>query len=164
MDNICPTEYADVVILSAGELCCERMRFGLIPVWAKRNNAEAWRKSMLTFNARCETVLDLASYRGPILKQRCLTMPSVTINARDLRCPAAKSYGEQETFNPDTAFITARLGAMADTLMRRVREDWKSIRAGCCHGTCASARAFTDRRSRSAACGRPQASGAMPSR
>lgn len=45
--------------------------------------------------------------------------------------PAAKSYGEQETFNQDTTdtvFITARLRAMADTLMRRVREDGKSIR------------------------------------
>lgn len=45
--------------------------------------------------------------------------------------PAAKSYGEQETFTQDTtdtAFITARLRAMADTLMRRVREDGKSIR------------------------------------
>lgn len=45
--------------------------------------------------------------------------------------PAAKSYGEQETFaqdTTDTAFITARLRAMADTLMRRVREDGKSIR------------------------------------
>jgi DNA polymerase-4 len=45
--------------------------------------------------------------------------------------PAAKSYGEQETFNQDTtdtAFIIARLRSMADTLMRRVREDGKSIR------------------------------------
>ena len=45
--------------------------------------------------------------------------------------PAAKSYGEQETFaqdTTDTAFIIARLRAMADTLMRRVREDHKSIR------------------------------------
>ncbi len=45
--------------------------------------------------------------------------------------PAAKSYGEQETFHQDTTdttFITARLRAMADTLMRRVREDGKSIR------------------------------------
>lgn len=45
--------------------------------------------------------------------------------------PAAKSYGEQETFSQDTtdtAFIIARLRAMADTLMRRVREDRKSIR------------------------------------
>ncbi len=45
--------------------------------------------------------------------------------------PAAKSYGEQETFaqdTTDTVFITARLRAMADTLVRRVREDGKSIR------------------------------------
>lgn len=45
--------------------------------------------------------------------------------------PAAKSYGEQETFaqdTTDTAFIIARLRAMADTLMRRVRQDGKSIR------------------------------------
>ncbi len=45
--------------------------------------------------------------------------------------PAAKSYGEQETFaqdTTDTTFIIARLRAMADTLMRRVREDRKSIR------------------------------------
>ena len=45
--------------------------------------------------------------------------------------PAAKSYGEQETFHQDTTdtvFIIARLRAMADTLMRRVREDGKSIR------------------------------------
>ncbi|MFN0080861.1 MAG: DNA polymerase III subunit alpha [Prosthecobacter sp.] len=45
--------------------------------------------------------------------------------------PAAKSYGEQETFQQDTtdtAFIIARLRGMADTLMRRVREDGKSIR------------------------------------
>jgi DNA-directed DNA polymerase III PolC len=45
--------------------------------------------------------------------------------------PAAKSYGEQETFpqdTTDTVFIVARLRAMADTLMRRVRQDGKSIR------------------------------------
>lgn len=45
--------------------------------------------------------------------------------------PAAKSYGEQETFpqdTTDTTFIVARLRAMADTLMRRVRQDGKSIR------------------------------------
>lgn len=45
--------------------------------------------------------------------------------------PAAKSYGEQETFHEDTTdtgFILARLRAMIDTLLRRVREDGKSIR------------------------------------
>ena len=52
---------------------------------------------------------------------------------RPVVCEAAeaKSYGEQETFNEDTTdevFITARLRTMADTLMRRVRSDGKSIR------------------------------------
>ncbi|MBB5030534.1 DNA polymerase III subunit alpha [Prosthecobacter vanneervenii] len=45
--------------------------------------------------------------------------------------PAAKSYGEQETFvqdTTDTAFILARLRAMTDALMSRVRQDGKSIR------------------------------------
>ena len=45
--------------------------------------------------------------------------------------PEAKGYGEQETFNQDTTdtvFIVARLRAMVDGLMRRVRKDGKSIR------------------------------------
>ena len=55
------------------------------------------------------------------------------LDGRPVVCdaPAAKSYGEQETFHQDTtdtAFILARLRAMADTLMRRVRQDHKSIR------------------------------------
>jgi nucleotidyltransferase/DNA polymerase involved in DNA repair len=55
------------------------------------------------------------------------------LNTRPVVCddPEAKSYGEQETFaqdTTDTAFIIARLRAMADTLMRRVRQDGKSIR------------------------------------
>ncbi len=54
-------------------------------------------------------------------------------DARPVICeaPAAKSYGEQETFDQDTTdttFILARLRAMIDGLMRRVREDGKSIR------------------------------------
>ncbi|MBB5039823.1 DNA polymerase III subunit alpha [Prosthecobacter dejongeii] len=55
------------------------------------------------------------------------------LDARPVICeaPAAKSYGEQETFpqdTTDTAFIVARLRAMVDTLMQRVRQDGKSIR------------------------------------
>ena len=44
---------------------------------------------------------------------------------------AAKSYGEQETFAADTTdpdFIEATLCRMADSLMRKVREEGKSIR------------------------------------
>jgi DNA-directed DNA polymerase III PolC len=55
------------------------------------------------------------------------------VDLRPVVCdaPAAKSYGEQDTFGQDTtdtAFILARLRTMADGLMRRVREDGKSIR------------------------------------
>jgi putative SOS response-associated peptidase YedK len=48
------------------------MRFGLIPAWAKGSKAEVSRKFLHTFNARCESVFELASYRGPVLRQRCL--------------------------------------------------------------------------------------------
>jgi putative SOS response-associated peptidase YedK len=72
VNNICPTDYADVVTRSGGDAGFERMRFGLIPAWAKGSKAEVSKKFLHTFNARCESVFDLASYRGPILKQRCL--------------------------------------------------------------------------------------------
>jgi putative SOS response-associated peptidase YedK len=72
VNNICPTDYADVVTLGGGEVGFERMRFGLIPAWAKGSKAEVSKKFLHTFNARCESVFELASYRGPILKQRCL--------------------------------------------------------------------------------------------
>ncbi len=72
VNNICPTDYADVLTMAAGEIGVERMRFGLVPSWAKGNKAEASKKFVHTFNARCESVFELASYRGPILRQRCL--------------------------------------------------------------------------------------------
>ncbi len=55
------------------------------------------------------------------------------LDTRPVVCdaPETKSYCEQDTFSQDTtdqAFIIARLRAMADTLMRRVRQDGKSIR------------------------------------
>ncbi len=58
---------------------------------------------------------------------------SLGIDTRPVVCeaPDAKSYGTQESFNEDTTdtvFIIARLRAMADALMRRVRADGKSIR------------------------------------
>ena len=72
VNNICPTDYADVLTMEAGEIGMERMRFGLVPSWAKGSKAEVAKKFGLTFNARCESVFELASYRGPILRQRCL--------------------------------------------------------------------------------------------
>lgn len=72
LNNICPTDYADVLTMQAGEMGVERMRFGLVPSWAKGSKKEVAKKFVHTFNARCESVFDLASYRGPILRQRCL--------------------------------------------------------------------------------------------
>lgn len=70
--NICPSDYGDALMMIDGEPVIERMRFGLIPHWAKGGKRDVWRKFMVTFNARCETVFDLASYRKPIRTQRCL--------------------------------------------------------------------------------------------
>lgn len=72
LHNLCPTDYADVFTLNAGELIAERMRFGLIPTWAKGTKAEVVKKFRLTFNARSETIFDLASFRTPIKSRRCL--------------------------------------------------------------------------------------------
>lgn len=72
LNNLCPTEYADVLTLVAGETGVERMRFGLVPAWAKGNKTEVAKKFAHTFNARCESIFDLASYRTAILKRRCL--------------------------------------------------------------------------------------------
>ena len=70
--NICPTDYADVLTMQADEVGIERMRFGLVPSWAKGSKKEVAKKFGLTFNARCESIFELASYRSPILRQRCL--------------------------------------------------------------------------------------------
>jgi putative SOS response-associated peptidase YedK len=72
INNICPTDYADVLTMDGGDLGVERMRFGLVPNWAKGSKAEVSKKFAHTFNARCESVFDLASYRRPILQRRCL--------------------------------------------------------------------------------------------
>lgn len=72
LNNICPTDYADVLTMDGGEIAVERMRFGLVPAWAKGTKKDVAKKFGHTFNARCESVFELASYRVPILRQRCL--------------------------------------------------------------------------------------------
>lgn len=72
VNNICPTDYADVLTLVGDEVGFERMRFGLVPSWAKGSKAEVGKKFVHTFNARCESVFELASYRRPIMQRRCL--------------------------------------------------------------------------------------------
>lgn len=70
--NLCPTDYADALTFHEDGLEARRIRFGLIPHWARGGKAEVWRKFMMTFNARCETVFELASYRQPVRQRRCL--------------------------------------------------------------------------------------------
>ncbi len=57
INNICPTDYADVLTFAGGELGIDRMRFGLVPGWAKGTKAEVGKKFVHTFNARCESIL-----------------------------------------------------------------------------------------------------------
>ncbi|GAA5135174.1 hypothetical protein GCM10023213_08010 [Prosthecobacter algae] len=70
--NLCPTDYADVLTMEESELVATRMRFGLIPSWAKGGKAEVNKKFRLTFNARSETIFELASYRHSVMQRRCL--------------------------------------------------------------------------------------------
>jgi putative SOS response-associated peptidase YedK len=85
--NICPTDYADVLLVDGGELVMERMRFGLIPAWARGGKREVERKFGFTFNARCESVFELASFRAAILQRRCLVPVSGWHEWPDRACP-----------------------------------------------------------------------------
>jgi len=72
INNICPTDYAEVLTMTDGEIGIARMRFGLVPSLAKGTKAEVGKKFVHTFNARCVSIFELASFRSPILRQRCL--------------------------------------------------------------------------------------------
>ncbi len=52
INNICPTDYADVVTMDGGDFGVGRMRFGLVSSWAKGSKAEVSKKFLHTFNAR----------------------------------------------------------------------------------------------------------------
>jgi len=70
--NIAPTQLAPVIIATAAGNVCQRMRFGLIPFFAKGIAGQ-----YSTINARAETVETTASYRGPWKRgQRCLVLAS----------------------------------------------------------------------------------------
>ena len=48
INNICPTDYADVLTMQADSIGIERMRFGLVPAWAKGSKREVVKKFGLT--------------------------------------------------------------------------------------------------------------------
>ena len=69
--NIAPTTFQPVVRIArdSGERELERMRWGLVPHFAK---SLADFKGFSTFNARAETLLTAAIWRVPFKKRRCL--------------------------------------------------------------------------------------------
>jgi len=70
--NIAPTQLAPVAIATPSGHVCRRMRFGLVPFFAKGVPGQ-----YSTINARVETVETAASYRGPWKRgQRCLVLAS----------------------------------------------------------------------------------------
>ena len=65
--NLAPAEFAVVVVEKEGRRRFERMRWGLVPSWAK--DAAAGFKCI---NARSETIAEKPAFRGPFARTRCL--------------------------------------------------------------------------------------------
>ncbi len=66
--NIAPTTAVPVIREQHGERVCDYLRWGLVPFWAKGVPPK-----LNTINARIETLVTAASYRGPWQRgQRCL--------------------------------------------------------------------------------------------
>ena len=65
--NLAPTQRAAVVLDAGGTPSLLRLRWGLIPPWAKDLKG-----SFSTINARIETVATLASYRSAWKSRRCV--------------------------------------------------------------------------------------------
>jgi len=66
--NITPTQEAPVVVEDGGR-ALRLYRWGLIPSWAK--DPAIGHKLI---NARCETLPDMPSFRGPLKRMRCLVI------------------------------------------------------------------------------------------
>ena len=69
--NIAPTDAMPVLRLEDGELVAERMRWGLVPFWAKDLKIGA---SMI--NARREGITEKPAFREAIRRRRCLVPAS----------------------------------------------------------------------------------------
>ena len=64
--NVAPTHDVPVCTQHDGERRLEMMRWGLVPIWAKE-----WPKYS-TFNAKCESVEEKATWKGSLNKMRCV--------------------------------------------------------------------------------------------
>jgi putative SOS response-associated peptidase YedK len=66
--NVAPTQRVPVVVRSEDDVELRRMRWGLVPHWA-RNDAKAAFKMI---NAKAETLPEKPAYRGLVRSHRCL--------------------------------------------------------------------------------------------
>jgi putative SOS response-associated peptidase YedK len=67
--NIAPTQDVAVVVQRQGENSLEKMRWGLIPSWAKDPKIGS-----RMINARSETLSEKRSFKRPFASQRCLVI------------------------------------------------------------------------------------------
>jgi putative SOS response-associated peptidase YedK len=67
--NIAPTQEVAVVVQREGENSLEKMRWGLIPYWAKDPKIGS-----RMINARSETLSEKPSFKRPFKSQRCLVV------------------------------------------------------------------------------------------
>lgn len=85
--NICPTTTIDVVVGREGERELVPMRWGLVPAW--------WPKPLRsikdTFNARAESVAEMAMFRSAFARSRCLIPATGYYEWRD-------AYGSKQPY------------------------------------------------------------------
>lgn len=65
--NVAPTQEVPVILLGTSGPVLRRLRWGLVPSWAKDAKNAAKR-----INARSETIAEKPSFRGPFARSRCL--------------------------------------------------------------------------------------------
>ena len=76
--NISPGQQVAVVLKKDGENVLQRMKWGLIPFWAKDQKI-----GQKLFNARIETVSEKPSFRESFYKRRCIVPASIFYEWQD---------------------------------------------------------------------------------
>ena len=84
--NIAPTQIIPVVLQSKGQRVIDRLRWGLIPAWAKDESIGA-----RLINARAETLAEKPSFKNAFRSRRCLV-------------PASGFYEWQKSSSPKQPF------------------------------------------------------------
>ena len=76
--NVAPIQGVLTVVAENGTRCGVRMRWGLIPSWAKRVSIGS-----RMINARAETVPEKPSFRTALRRRRCLVLADVATGTRN---------------------------------------------------------------------------------